>query len=71
MVSVSITELVSVVTVLPPASCTVTTGWVAEATWLAPPPGWVVNATLAAAPTVIVKLLLVAAVSPLAVAVSV
>src|SRR5438477_470 len=43
------------VTVLPPASCTVTTGCVAQAVPPVPPPGWVVKASLAAAPTVMLK----------------
>ena len=59
------------VTVLPPASCTVTTGWVANATPAVPPPGWVVNASFAAAPTVMLNELDVAPVRPAAAAVSV
>ena len=51
---------VELVTVLPPASCTVTTGWVAHTELRAPPPGWVVNASLAAAPTVMLNVELVA-----------
>jgi hypothetical protein len=59
-----------VVTVFPPASCTVTTGCVVHAVPPVPPPGWVVNANCAAAPTVMLKALLVADVSPELVAVS-
>src|ERR1700730_18562383 len=47
---------VSVVTVLPDASCTVTTGWVAKRAVLAAPTGWVVTASLAAAPAEMAKL---------------
>ena len=47
----NVTELVSVVTVLPPRSCTFTIGWVAKATPPVEPLGGVVNATFAAAPT--------------------
>ncbi len=71
VVSARVTELVSPVTVFPNASCTVTTGWVAIADWLVEPLGCVVKPTLAAAAAVIVKLLLVAEVSPPALAVSV
>src|SRR5437660_863919 len=62
---------VELVTVLPPASCTVTTGWVPQATLRAPPPGWVVNASWLAAPTVMLNVLLVAEVSEPLVAVRV
>ena len=41
---------------LPPASSTVTTGWLVQATPLAPPLGWVVTTRWVAAPTVTVKL---------------
>ena len=51
----SVTLAVDPVTVLPPASCTVTTGWVVHAVPPVPPPGWVVKASLAAAPTVMLK----------------
>ena len=51
---------------LPPASSTVTAGWVVQVAPLAPPPGWVVKASFEAAPMVMVKLLLVAPVSPVA-----
>ena len=45
-------RVVAVVTVLPPASSTVTTGWVAQACPSTPPPGWVVKASWVAAPMV-------------------
>ena len=64
-------ESVAVVTLLPPASCTVTTGWVDRADPPVPLPGCVVKATLAAVPNVIFKELLKAEVRPLLVAVSV
>ena len=54
----NVTEPVSLVTVLPYESCTVTTGWVARAVPMATPPtGWVVNTSLFAAPAVITTLL--------------
>src|SRR5665811_656763 len=43
-------EVVAVVTVLPPASWTVTVGWLVQAVLLAPPPGCAVKASLLAAP---------------------
>jgi len=52
------------VIVLPPASCTVTTGCVPNALPPVPAPGWVVNATFAAAPTVMLNVLDVADVKP-------
>ena len=42
------------VTVLPPASCTDTTGWVANAVAPVPPPGWVVKPSFVAAAGLIV-----------------
>ena len=48
-------ELVALVTVLPPASSTVTAGWVPQAAPLAPPPGWVVKTSWVAAPKVMVR----------------
>src|SRR4051794_33047967 len=65
------TLLVSVVTVFPAASWTVTTGCVANATMLAEPMGWVVNASLAAGPGVIVTEVLTAGVNKPSVAVNV
>ena len=56
----SVIDAVLPVTVLPPASCTVTTGCWAHADPPVPPPGCVVNASFAAAPTVMLKVLLVA-----------
>ncbi len=51
VVSASVTELASDVAVLPAASCTVTTGCVANvAPAAAAAEGWVVNASFAAAP---------------------
>src|SRR3984893_6511351 len=52
----TVTVEVSVVTVLPDASCTVTTGWVAKRAVLAAPTGWVVTDSLAAAPGEMAKL---------------
>jgi len=52
------------VTVLPPASWTTTTGWVEKAVPPVAPAGWVEKASLAAAPTVTLKALEVAPVSP-------
>ena len=70
-VSVSVTLVVAAVTVLPSASWTATTGCVPRAVPPVPLLGWVVNASLAAAPAVIVKVLLVAEVSDPSVAVRV
>ena len=70
----TVTVDVSVVTVLPLASCTVTTGCVAQAVPPVPPPGCVVNASFAAAPAENTMFPLVTAVKvtpPDAVAVSV
>jgi hypothetical protein len=53
-------EALEVVTVLPPASSTVTTGCVVKALDCLPPEGCVVKTSLAAGPTVILKELLVA-----------
>ena len=64
-------EAAEVVTMLPPTSSTVTTGWVVQAAPLAPPPGWALKTSWVAAPMVMVKALLVAPVRPVAVAVSV
>ena len=71
VVSASVTELVSSVMVLPPASCTLTTGWVANGSPPSAPTGCVVNATRAASPTEITTLSLTAPVSDASVAVSV
>jgi hypothetical protein len=70
-VIVNVTGLELVVTVLPPASCTFTTGCVAKATLLAASLGCVVNATFVAEPTVIATDELVARVRPGSVAVNV
>jgi hypothetical protein len=59
------------VTVFPPASCTVTTGCVAQAIPPVPPPGCVVNASFAAGPTVMLKAPLVALVNAPSVAANV
>ncbi len=64
-------EFVAPVTVLPPASSTVTTGCVLQVAALVPPPGWVLKASWVAGPAVMEKVLLVAALSPVAEAVSV
>ncbi len=71
VVMASETELVAVVTVLPPTSWTVTTGWVPQARPSVPPPGSVVKASWEAPPTVMAKGLVVTAVNPLAAADSV
>ena len=65
------TEAVLAVTVLPPASWTVTTGWVGKGMPPVELEGLVVKASLVAGPTEIVKLALAALVSPVAVAVRV
>ena len=70
-VMLRVTEALLEVTVFPAASWTVTTGWVPKS---APPvelEGFVVKTSLLAGPTVIVRLVLTALVSPLAAAVSV
>ena len=64
-------ELVAVVTTLPPTSSTLTEGWVPQTDPLVPPPGWGPKASWEAAPMVMAKVLLVAPVSPVAVALSV
>ena len=64
-------ELAELVTVLPDWSSTVTAGWLVQVAPLAPPPGWAVKTSWVAVPKVMVKALLVAAVSPVAAAVSV
>src|SRR3954447_11891180 len=71
VVIANVTSLVSLVTVLPASSWTVTTGWVANATVLAAPLGWVVKTTLAAGPGVIVNAVLTADVNKPSVAVNV
>src|ERR1700730_13208016 len=65
------TLLVFPTIVLPPASCTATIGWVPNAAAPVAPTGWVVKPTLTAVPTVIVRLLLTAAVITPSVAVRV
>jgi hypothetical protein len=70
-VMVRVIETPLEVTGLPPASWTVTTGWVAKAVPLEEPDGFVLKASLLAPPTVIVKLALTPLVSPPVVAVSV
>jgi hypothetical protein len=52
------------VIVLPPASCTATTGWGLSGALTTALPGLVVKPTFAAEPTVILKVALVAPVSP-------
>jgi hypothetical protein len=71
VVMVSVTALVFVVTVLPTASSTVTTGWVANAAPPAAPTGCVVKMTFAAAPTATGNEELTAVVSTPSVAVNV
>jgi hypothetical protein len=67
----SVIEAELLVTVFPPASCTVTTGCAVQAVAAVPPPGCVVKANCAAVPTVMLKELLVAEVRPVLVAVKV
>jgi hypothetical protein len=67
---VKVIEAEELVTVLPDASSTVTTGWVAQVVPLLLPPGWVVNTTCEAAPKM-VKLLEMAVVRPVFTALSV
>ena len=71
VVMVNVIDAVLVVTVLPLASWTVTTGWVPKAMPPVELEGLVVNASLVADPAVMVKLLLAAAVSVPEAAVSV
>ena len=67
----SVIELVALVTTLPPASSTLTAGWVPQTAPLAPPPGWVVKTNWDAVPAVTLKVPLVTVVKPAAAAVSV
>ena len=53
---------------LPDASSMLTAGWVAQVAPLAPPPGWVLKASWLAGPAVRVNELLVAQLSPVALA---
>jgi hypothetical protein len=69
VVMVRVTELVPMVR-FPPASWMATTGWVAKAVAPVDADGFVVKASFAAAPKML-KLALVAVMSPVAVAVSV
>ena len=69
--AVRVTSAFELVTILPLASRTATTGWVVKATPLTAPEGWVVTASLAAAPKVRVIELVVALVRLPLVAVSV
>src|ERR1700720_2562630 len=71
VVMASNTPEVSVVTVLPAASCTVTTGCVANPTVLAAPTGWVVKASLAAGPAPMIRVELTDEISDPSVAVRV
>ena len=72
VVMVKVTDAVLAVTVLPPASWTVTTGWAVKLVLTAVElDGLVVKASLVAGPTMIVKVALIALVSPLEAAVSV
>jgi len=59
-----VTVELSVVTVLPPASWTTTTGWVVKARPPVAPAGWVEKTSWDAVPTVTVKLVEVMPVSP-------
>jgi len=65
----SVIDAELLVTVLPPASCTFTTGCTAQAVPPVPPPGCVVKASWAADPTVMLNELLVAPVRPVLLAV--
>src|SRR5947208_1881534 len=71
VVMASVTPLVSVVMVLPPASWMVATGWVGNARLPVESLGWVVNASLAAGPVVMVIAALSAVVNAPSAAVSV
>ena len=71
VVMARVTGALLLVTVLPPASWTVTPGWAVKAVPPVELDGLVVKASLLAGPTVMVKLVLSAVVSPLAAAVSV
>src|SRR6476660_5990769 len=71
VVIANVTALTSEAIVLPPASLTATTGWVANAIPPVEAPGCVVNATFAATPTVMTTGPLTAEVSTPSVAVSV
>jgi hypothetical protein len=70
VVMLRVTPTVLLLTVRPPASATVTTGWTENATPPVPSEGSVVTSRLVAAPKML-KPVLTAAVSPPAVAVSV
>src|SRR5450631_2180227 len=70
-VMLRLTKAVLVVTVLPPASWTATTGWAAKAMAPGEPAGLVVKASLVAEPVAMVKLVLTAVVRVPEVAVSV
>ena len=70
-VMLRVIDAVLLVTVLLPASWTVTTGCVAKAVLMAEPTGEVVKASLVAMPVLMVKLVLTPLVSPLDAAVSV
>jgi hypothetical protein len=71
VVRVRVTEAELLVTVLPLPSSTVTTGWVPKTALAAETAGVVLKASWAAAPGVMVKLLLTELASPLAAAVKV
>jgi hypothetical protein len=71
LVIVNVTALTSVVTVLPPASWIVTTGWVVNGAPPIAPLGWVVKANFADTPTVMVNDVLTAVVNTPSVAVNV
>src|SRR5947208_3279142 len=62
VVIANVTALVSVVTVLPPTSVMLTTGWVAKGWRLAASVGWVVNRSPVAGPIVMVTGSLIAGV---------
>src|SRR5207245_8377880 len=67
-----VTLALEVVTVLPPASWTFTTGWIGKTPLAAVAPlGWVVTTRWVAGPTVTLNVALVAVLSPLLVAVRV
>ena len=70
-VMLKVIEAVLEVTVLPPASCTATTGWVGKVTPLLESEGLVVKASLSATPVEMVKAVLTALVRLPEVAVSV
>ena len=67
MAKVTLAVLLVLIT-LPPLSSTLTAGWVVQVAPLAPPLGWVLKASWVAGPTVRLNELVVAVLSPVALA---